>query len=70
MAPGCSASNAASAALSGGYTIAEHESTAVVYGMPKAAVDRGAACEALPLKAIARRVLDLVTVRQELSWNA
>jgi two-component system chemotaxis response regulator CheB len=49
----------------GGYTIAEHESTAVVYGMPKAAVDRGAACESVPLHGIARRVLELVSVGQE-----
>jgi two-component system chemotaxis response regulator CheB len=49
----------------GGYTIAEHESTAVVYGMPKAAVDRGAASESLPLQSIARRVLELVSVGQE-----
>ena len=45
----------------GGYTIAEHESTAVVYGMPKAAVDRGAACECLPLNEIAPRVLEMVS---------
>ncbi len=44
----------------GGYTIAEHESTAVVYGMPAAAVRLGAVCESLPLPAIARRVLELV----------
>ena len=49
----------------GGYTIAEHESTAVVYGMPKAAVDRGAACECLPLADIAPRVRELMTVGQE-----
>ena len=45
---------------SGGYTIAEHESTAVVYGMPGAAVRMGAVCESLPLPAIAGRVLELV----------
>ncbi len=44
----------------GGYTIAEDESTAVVYGMPAAAVRLGAVCESLPLPAIAPRVLDLV----------
>ena len=49
----------------GGYTIAEHESTAVVYGMPKAAVDRGAACECLPLAHIASRILGLVPVLEE-----
>jgi two-component system chemotaxis response regulator CheB len=44
----------------GGYTIAEDESTAVVYGMPGAAVRMGAVCESLPLPAIGARVLDLV----------
>ncbi len=45
----------------GGYTIAEDESTAVVYGMPAAAVRMGAVCESLPLPAIAPRVLELVS---------
>ena len=44
----------------GGYTIVEDESTAVVYGMPQAAVRLGAACESLPLHEIATRVLDLI----------
>ena len=39
--------------LAGGYTIAEDESTAVVFGMPRAAIALGAACECLPLDAIA-----------------
>jgi two-component system chemotaxis response regulator CheB len=47
----------------GGYTIAEDESTAVVYGMPAAAVGLGAVCESLPLPAIAPRVLELVSCR-------
>ena len=47
----------------GGYTIAEDESTAVVYGMPAAAVRMGAVCESLPLPAIAPRVLELVSCR-------
>jgi len=46
---------------SGGYTIAEDESTAVVYGMPGAAVRLGAVCESLPLPKIAPRILDLVS---------
>jgi two-component system chemotaxis response regulator CheB len=49
----------------GGRTIAEHESTAVVYGMPKAAVDRGAACDCLALNEIASRVVELVSLGQE-----
>jgi len=45
----------------GGYTIAEHESTAVVYGMPAAGAKLGAACETLPLSAIAPRLLQLAS---------
>jgi two-component system chemotaxis response regulator CheB len=45
---------------SGGYTIAEDESTAVVYGMPAAAVRMGAVRESLPLPAIAARILELL----------
>ena len=45
----------------GGYTIAEDESTAVVYGMPAAAVRLDAVCESLPLPAIAPRLLELAT---------
>lgn len=50
---------------SGGYTIAEDESTAVIYGMPGAGVKLGAVCESLPLPQIARRVLELTAVPQE-----
>jgi two-component system chemotaxis response regulator CheB len=50
----------------GGYTIAEDESTAVVYGMPGAAVRIQAVWESLPLPAIAARVLELAPVKQEL----
>jgi two-component system chemotaxis response regulator CheB len=46
----------------GGHTIAEDESTAVVYGMPSEAVRLGGVSESLPLHAIAPRVLDLVHV--------
>jgi two-component system, chemotaxis family, protein-glutamate methylesterase/glutaminase len=45
----------------GGYTIAEDESTAVVYGMPAAAAKLGAVCEQLPLPEISVRVLELST---------
>jgi len=44
----------------GGYTITEAESTAVVYGMPAEGARIGAACETLPLPAIAPRILKLV----------
>jgi two-component system chemotaxis response regulator CheB len=47
----------------GGYTIAEDESTAVVWGMPGAAVRRGAACAVLPLPDVAPHLLRLVAGR-------
>ncbi len=43
--------------LAGAATIAEHESSAVVYGMPAAAVRLKAAGSVLPLDLIAPRVL-------------
>lgn len=44
----------------GGFTIAESKDTAVVYGMPAAAVRLGAACESLPFDDIAPRLTTLV----------
>lgn len=44
----------------GAYTIAEHASTAVIHGMPGAAVRLGAALEELPLDDIPARLLHLV----------
>ena len=41
----------------GGYTITEHESSAVVYGMPAVAVRLGGSCASIPLDAIAPRIL-------------
>jgi two-component system chemotaxis response regulator CheB len=49
----------------GGHTIAEDESTAVVYGMPAEAVRLGAVSESLPLPAIAPRILELTRSRRE-----
>ncbi|MBC9209769.1 chemotaxis-specific protein-glutamate methyltransferase CheB [Roseomonas aerophila] len=43
----------------GGYTITENESTAVVYGMPAAAVRLGGSSLSLPLPAIGPRLLQL-----------
>jgi two-component system chemotaxis response regulator CheB len=43
----------------GAYTLAEHETTAVVYGMPAAAVRLGGARAVLPLDLIAPRLLQL-----------
>ncbi len=39
------------------HTIAQDEETSVVWGMPGAAVERGAACEVLPLASIAAHLL-------------
>jgi two-component system chemotaxis response regulator CheB len=47
----------------GGATIAEHESTCVVYGMPRAAIEAGAAERVLPLPAIADAIIDAVSHR-------
>ncbi len=44
----------------GGHTIAEDQSTAVVYGMPGAAAARGAVAESLPLPMIAPRLRQIV----------
>ena len=52
---------------SGGHTIAEDESTAVVYGMPGEAVRLKAALESLPLQAIGPRILELTDVRREVT---
>lgn len=49
----------------GGYTIAEDESTAVVYGMPGAGMRLGAVSESIPLPRIARRLLELIAPPQE-----
>ncbi len=46
---------------SGATTIAQDESTSVVYGMPKAAVELGAASKVLPLDQIAFEILALVS---------
>ena len=47
----------------GGFTITEHESTAVVYGMPAAAVQRGGSCLSLPIEQIAPRILAMLGPR-------
>ena len=47
----------------GGHTIAEDRSTAVIWGMPGAAVAQGAAVEVLPVDAIALRLSQLVAAR-------
>jgi two-component system chemotaxis response regulator CheB len=49
----------------GGYTVAEDESTAVVYGMPAAAVRMGGVNVSLPLDLIAPRILRLARGESE-----
>lgn len=44
----------------GGYTIAEDASTCIVFGMPAAAIELGAAKEILPRNQIPQRILNLV----------
>jgi two-component system chemotaxis response regulator CheB len=48
----------------GGYTIAEDESTAVVYGMPAVAVRLGAVTEQLPLHRIGARIREISRLKQ------
>jgi two-component system chemotaxis response regulator CheB len=50
---------------SGGYTIAEDETSAVVYGMPAAAMRLGGASESLPLTDIAPRIRELTGARRK-----
>ncbi len=44
----------------GGHTIAESQETAVVYGMPREAVERGGACVVAPSHEVAREILKAV----------
>jgi two-component system chemotaxis response regulator CheB len=44
----------------GGYTIAESEQTAVVYGMPREAVERGGACLVAPSHEVAGEIVKAV----------
>lgn len=45
----------------GWHTIAQDQATSVVYGMPKAAADLGAAVEILPINAIARACMNQIS---------
>lgn len=46
----------------GWHTIAQDKATCVVYGMPKAAVDLGAAVEVLPIDAIASALIERIAI--------
>jgi chemotaxis response regulator CheB len=45
----------------GSLTIAQDSASSVVYGMPRAAADLGAAVEILPVEMIARGLIDFTT---------
>lgn len=47
----------------GAHTIAQDEASCVVFGMPRAAIEMGAAMEVAPLQDIARRVLERLSSR-------
>jgi len=51
----------------GAYTIAQDEASSVVFGMPKAAIDKGAAVDILPIDKIAGKLLEIhnANLRQE-----
>ena len=49
----------------GGHTIAESEQTAVVYGMPREAVERGGACVVAPSHEVAAEILKAVRRTRE-----
>ena len=51
----------------GAHTIAEDERTCVVYGMPKEAIDRGAAEEVLPLDQVARGIINSRVLQGEMA---
>jgi two-component system chemotaxis response regulator CheB len=48
-------------ARAGAYTIAQDEATSVIFGMPRAAIDAGAARETLPLSLIGGRLRQLAS---------
>ena len=49
----------------GWYTIAQDEASSVVYGMPKAAKELGAAVDILPISVIAPAILDFFRKKSE-----
>jgi two-component system, chemotaxis family, protein-glutamate methylesterase/glutaminase len=44
----------------GGHTIAQNQATSLIFGMPKSAIDLGAAVQTLPLEAIAGDILSVL----------
>lgn len=58
-----------SIAQAGGLTIAQDEATSVIFGMPKEAIDLGAAQLVLPIHTIAPKLLDFLSKQYVLSGN-
>jgi two-component system chemotaxis response regulator CheB len=56
-----------SIAQAGGLTIAQDEATSAIFGMPKEAIDLGAAKLVLPIHAIAPKLLQLLQKQKLLS---
>jgi two-component system chemotaxis response regulator CheB len=50
---------------SGAWTIAQDEKSCVVFGMPRVAIELGAACEVAPLDRIAQRLLERAAVARD-----
>jgi len=53
----------------GGYTIAEAESTAVIFGMPNEAIKTGAVDRVLPLHKIPGEIVTTVTGKRDRKWK-
>lgn len=53
----------------GGYTIAEAESTAVIFGMPNEAIKTGSVEKVLPLHEISGEIIDAVIERRDRGWK-
>ncbi|MFB8787419.1 MAG: chemotaxis-specific protein-glutamate methyltransferase CheB [Potamolinea sp.] len=54
-------------AQAGGFTIAQDEATSVIFGMPKEAINLGAAKQILPIQAIAPMLLEIF--QKQSSWS-
>lgn len=53
----------------GGYTIAESESTAVIFGMPNEAIKTGAVDKVLPLSSIPDEIVKVVLGKKDKKWK-
>ena len=60
------AAGAGAMRATGGRIIAEHESTCVVYGMPRSVIEAGFADHVVPLHRMANSVIELLTTRRRL----